>query len=148
MIASMQLLWAAGDDYTIDMVKPYVDATAFRYQYPADSLHKQGATIAGASDWPVSSPSPWLAIAQAATRKGAQGVLNADERLDRQTMLYAYTANAAKVLGLEQQIGSLSPGKQADFVILDRDVLAVNDQQLGETQVLATYFGGRQVYAR
>ena len=75
-------------------------------------------------------------------------MLNADERLDRQTMLYAYTANAAKVLGLEQQIGSLSPGKQADFVILDRDVLAVNDQQLGETQVLATYFGGRQVYAR
>lgn len=75
-------------------------------------------------------------------------MLNADERLDRQTMLYAYTANAAKALGLEQQIGSLTPGKQADFVILDRDVLAVSDQQLGETQVLATYFGGRQVYAR
>ena len=148
VIASMQLLWAAGDDYTVDMVKPYVDAAAFRYQYPAHSLQKQGATLAGASDWPVSSPSPWLAIAQAATRKGEQGVLNADERLDRQTMLYAYTANAAKALGLEQQIGSLTPGKQADFVILDRDVLAVSDQQLGETQVLATYFGGRQVYAR
>ncbi|MGH8484697.1 MAG: amidohydrolase, partial [Pseudomonas sp.] len=94
VIASMQLLWAAGDEYTLDMVKPYVSAFAFRYQYPAHSLLTQGATIAGASDWPVSSPSPWLAIAQAVNREGPKGVLNADERIDRDTMLYAYTINA------------------------------------------------------
>ncbi|MGY4817917.1 amidohydrolase [Pseudomonas chlororaphis subsp. piscium] len=148
VIASMQLLWASADDYTLDMIKPYVSALAFRYQYPAHSLLKQGATLAGASDWPVSSPNPWNAIAQAITRKGPLGVLNADERLDRETMFYAYTLNAARAIGLEQQIGSLSAGKQADFIVLDRDVFRVDEKALHETQVLQTWFAGREVYAR
>lgn len=147
VIASMQLLWATADDYTLDMIKPYVSALAFRYQYPAHSLLKQGATIAGASDWPVSSPNPWNAMAQAITRVGPLGVLNADERLDRETMFYAYTLNAARTIGLEQQIGSLSPGKQADFIVLDRDVFSVDNKALHDTQVLQTWFAGREVYA-
>jgi len=148
VVASMQLLWASADDYTLDMIKPYVSALAFRYQYPAHSLLKQGATIAGASDWPVSSPNPWNAMAQAITRQGPLGVLNADERLDRETMFYAYTLNAARTLGLEQQIGSLTAGKQADFIVLDRDVFAVDEKALHETQVLQTWFAGREVYSR
>ncbi|CAN7381770.1 amidohydrolase [Aquipseudomonas alcaligenes] len=147
VIASMQLLWAAGDDYTLDMVKPYVSAFAFRYQYPAHSLLKQGATIAGASDWPVSSPNPWAAMAQAVTREGEKGVLNAEERLDRETMFYAYTLNAARTIGQEKSIGSLAAGKQADFIVLDRDVFKVDAKALAETQVLKTYFGGREIYA-
>lgn len=146
VIASMQLLWAAGDDYTLDMVKPYVSAFAFRYQYPAHSLLKQGATLAGASDWPVSSPNPWAAMAQAVTREGEKGVLNADERLDRETMFYAYTLNAARAIGQEQRIGSLTVGKQADFILLDRDVFTVDAKALAETRVLKTWFGGREVY--
>ncbi|WP_337058772.1 amidohydrolase [Pseudomonas sp. USHLN015] len=146
VIASMQLLWAAGDDYTLDMVKPYVSAFAFRYQYPAHSLLQQGATIAGASDWPVSSPNPWAAMAQAVTREGEKGVLNAEERLDRDTMFYAYTLNAARTIGQEQHIGSLAAGKQADFILLDRDVFTVDAKALAETQVLKTWFGGREVY--
>ncbi|MDI2590700.1 amidohydrolase [Pseudomonas sp. 681] len=148
VIASMQLLWATADDYTTGMIKPYVSALAFRYQYPAHSLLKQGATIAGASDWPVSSPNPFNAMAQAITRIGPLGVLNADERIDRETMFYAYTVNAARTIGLEQQIGSLSAGKQADFIVLDRDVFSVDDKALHDTQVLQTWFAGRQVYNR
>lgn len=146
VIASMQLLWAAGDDYTLDMVKPYVSAFAFRYQYPAHSLLQQGATLAGASDWPVSSPNLWAAMAQAVTREGEKGVLNADERLDRETMFYAYTLNAARAIGQEQHIGSLTVGKQADFILLDRDVFTVDAKALAETRVLKTWFGGREVY--
>lgn len=146
VIASMQLLWAAGDDYTLDMVKPYVSAFAFRYQYPAHSLLQQGATLAGASDWPVSSPNPWAAMAQAVTREGEKGVLNADERLDRETMFYAYTLNAARAIGQEQRIGSLAVGKQADFILLDRDVFTVDAKALAETRVLKTWFGGREAY--
>jgi predicted amidohydrolase YtcJ len=147
VIASMQLLWATGEDYTVKLVKPYVSAFAYRYQYPAQSLHKAGAMIAGASDWPVSSPNPWNAIAQASTRKGPLGVLNAKESIDRQTMFYAYTINAAKALRLDQQIGSLAPGKQADLIILDRDVFKVSDDELFDTKVLKTFFAGKQVYA-
>ena len=146
VIASMQLAWALGEVYSIDLVQPYVSAMAYRYQYPARSLLKAGATIAGASDWPVSSPNPWTAIYQAVTRKGPKGVLNADEGIDRETMFYAYTINAAKVLGLEQQIGSLEAGKQADLIVLDRDVFEVPIEQIGETQVLETIFAGKPVY--
>ncbi|SEN51944.1 hypothetical protein SAMN04487857_12018 [Pseudomonas sp. ok272] len=147
VIASMQLLWATGESYTVELVKPYISAFAYGYQYPAKSLHDAGATISGGSDWPVSSPNPFNAIAQASTRKGPLGVLNAKESIDRQTMFYAYTLNAAKTLRLDKQIGSLAPGKQADLIILDRDVFKVSDDELFETQVLNTFFAGKQVYA-
>ena len=147
VIASMQLLWATEESYTVDLVKPYISAFAYGYQYPAKSLQDAGAMIAGASDWPVSSPNPWNAIAQAATRKGPLGVLNAKESVDRQTMFYAYTSNAAKTIGLDAQIGSLAPGKQADLIILDRDVFNVDEEALSDTKVLKTFFAGKQVYA-
>jgi len=147
VIASMQLLWATAETYTEELVKPYVSAAAYQYQYPARSLHKAGATLAGASDWPVSSPNPWNAIAQASTRKGPLGVLNAKESIDRASMFQAYTLNAAKALRLEQQIGSLAPGKQADLIVLDRDVFEVSDEELFDTQVLQTFFAGKAVYS-
>lgn len=146
VIASMQLLWATGESYTVELVKPYISAFAYGYQYPANSLQHAGAMIAGASDWPVSSPNPWNAIAQAITRKGPLGVLNAKESVDRQTMFQAYTLNAAKTLRLDKQIGSLAPGKQADLIILDRDVFKVSNEDLFETKVLNTFFAGKQVY--
>ncbi|MDP3845637.1 MAG: amidohydrolase [Pseudomonas sp.] len=146
VIASMQLLWATAETYTEDLVKPYVSAMTYSHQYPAQSLHKAGAIIAGASDWPVSSPNPWNAIAQASTRKGPMGVLNAKESIDRESMLYAYTINAAKALRLDDQIGSLAPGKQADLIVLDRDVFKVSDAELFDTQVLQTFFAGESVY--
>ena len=146
VIASMQLLWATAESYTEELVKPYVSAFAYRYQYPARSLHKAGATIAGASDWPVSSPNPWNAIAQASTRTGPLGVLNAAESIDRETMLRAYTINAAKALRLEDRIGSLAPGKQADLILLDRDIFTVSDAELFDTRVLQTWFAGKPVH--
>ncbi|MNO40994.1 N-substituted formamide deformylase precursor [compost metagenome] len=147
VIASMQLLWATAESYTEELVKPYISPAAYQRQYPAHSLFMAGATIAGASDWPVSSPNPWNAIAQASTRKGPLGVLNSAESMDRQSMFYAYTLNAAKVLRLDGQIGSLAPGKQADLIVLDRDVFKVSDDELFDTQVLRTFFAGKQVYA-
>ncbi|MNQ45168.1 N-substituted formamide deformylase precursor [compost metagenome] len=148
VIASMQLYWAMADESSVDLVKPYVSAMAFMYSYPARSLLKNGATIAGASDWPITTPDPWKAIYQAVSRKGPKGVLNADEDIDRQTMFQAYTLNAARTLRLEDQIGSLKPGKQADMIVLDRDVFTVKPEALRDTRVLQTWFAGREIFAR
>ena len=146
VIAALQLLWAVADPSTNEIVKPYIDPVIHRLMYPARSLLEAGATIAGASDWPVTSPNPFEAMAQAETRTGPQGVLDADQRMPRAAMLYAYTRNAAQVLNQLDQIGTLVPGKRADLVLVDRDVLTNSPAELRETKVLWTLFGGQTVY--
>jgi predicted amidohydrolase YtcJ len=148
VLASMQLLWATADSYTEELVKPYIDETAFKYMYPAHSIQANGGTVCGASDWPVSSPNPFEAIYTAETRKGAQGVLNVNEIMTRQDMLEAYTLHAARAILRESEIGSLEPGKQADLVLLDRDILNVSPEAVRDTKVVWTMVDGKIVYRR
>jgi len=146
VIAALQLLWAVADPSTNEQVKPYIDPEIYRWMYPARSLLDSGAVIAGASDWPVSTANPLLAIYQAETRSGPQGVLDASQRMPREAMLYAYTRNSARVLDQLDQIGSLAPGKLADLVLIDRDVLAVPAEELKNAAVVWTMLGGKIVY--
>jgi predicted amidohydrolase YtcJ len=148
VIADMQLAWAGADEYRIPPVKPYIDAKAFELMYPAKSLQNAGAIIASSSDWPDSPPNPWLTVQKGITRDGPYGVLNAKESLTLKDMLYSYTINAAKAIGLEQKIGSLQKGKQADFIVVDRDVFKTPVNELNQTQVLETYFDGDLVYSK
>lgn len=148
VLPSMQLLWANADSYTVDLVKPYLDPSLYRRQYPAMSLQQAGSTIGGASDWPVSSANPFDAIHMAETRVGQKGVLDANEVMKRVDMLKAYTINAAKVLMMEKTIGSIETGKQADFVLVDRDVLTVSPDEVKKTTVIWTMFGGKIIYTR
>lgn len=146
VIASLQLLWAQGNSDAIEAVKPYIDPEIYRWQYPARSLLDAGATIAGASDWSVSSANVFEAMYYAETRKGDEGVLDASQRMPRDAMLYAYTRNSARALNMQDQIGTIAPGKQADLVLVDRDVMTVTAEELKETKVLWTIFGGKMVY--
>lgn len=146
VIASYQLLWASADTDTIDLVQPYVDPAIYPWQYPARSLLNAGGMIAGASDWFVSSPNPFLAIYQAETRRGGKGVLDANEDMPREAMLYAYTRNAAIAMKQLAEVGSIEPGKQADFAVLDRDVMTVSPEALKDTRVLRTMVAGEWVY--
>jgi predicted amidohydrolase YtcJ len=146
VIAAFQLLWASANPEAIDLVKPYIDPAVFVWQYPARSLLNAGATISGASDWFVSSPNVFLAIYQAETRKGPEGVLNSDECMPREAMLYAYTRNSARAMNQLEKIGSIAPGKEADFAVVDRDVLTVPAEELRSTKVLWTIMGGKTVY--
>ena len=145
VIASLQLLWAQGNSDAIEAVKPYIDPEIYRWQYPARSLLDAGATIAGASDWAVSSANVFEAMYFAETRRGDEGVLDANQRMPREAMLYAYTRNSAHALNMLDQIGTIAPGKQADLVLVDRDVMTIAAEELRETKVLWTMFGGKMV---
>ena len=146
VIASFQLYWANAGPDTLDLVKPHIDPQLFGWQYPARSILDNGGIIAGASDWPVSTANVFRAIYQAETRKGPAGVLDASERVPREAMLYAYTRNAALALGEQDRIGSIAPGKQADFALLDRDVLTGTAEEMRDTRVLWTMVGGKVVF--
>jgi len=73
-------------------------------------------------------------------------VLDANQRMPREAMLYAYTRNSAHALNMLDQIGTIAPGKQADLVLVDRDVMTIAAEELRETKVLWTMFGGKMVY--
>jgi predicted amidohydrolase YtcJ len=144
VIAVLQLLWASPE--ASDSVKPYIDPEIYRWMYPARSILDAGGEIAGGSDWLVSSPNPFLAIGVAQTRSAGQGgVLDATQRVPREAMLYAYTRNAAHALNQLDEIGSLAPGKRADMILIDRDVLTVPVPELNGAKVLWTMFGGKIV---
>lgn len=162
VLANMQMLWAIADVYTLDALKPYIDADAHRYLYPAGSLKAAGATIVGGSDWPVDSMpgdpmlnTPLRAIYMGVTRTNPipdqyfGEVLYAEERVDRDTMIAAYTINGAKALGQDKEIGSIEVGKYADFVMFDQDITSIDINLLMfDIEVAATVLGGEYVYER
>lgn len=145
VISALQLFWAEAGKDTIDIVKPYLDPDIYRWQYPARSILDNGGMISGASDWPVSTPNVFRAIYQAETRKGAMGVLDLSQAMPREAMFYAYTRNSARAMNLDS-IGTIAPGKSADLILLDRDVLTVSPEQMRDTRVLWTMVAGKTVY--
>lgn len=145
--ASMQLLWAGKDAASTALIDGKVPAPLLKNLYPAGDLYRHHALIAGASDWPVSSPNPLLAIYTAVTRMGEMGELPpASEKMHREAMLQAYTLNAAKVIGRDKEIGSIEPGKSADLVLFDRNLEKVSIEKLRDANVVWTMFAGKQVY--
>jgi predicted amidohydrolase YtcJ len=146
VLASYQLFWAQAGPETIELVKPYVSPDIYPWQYPARSMLDAGAVIAGASDWNVTTPDVFKGIYEAETRRGTAGVLDAGQDMPREAMLYAYTINAARAMRLETQIGSIEPGKAADLVLVDRDVLTVSAEEMRDTRVLRTMVAGKWVY--
>jgi predicted amidohydrolase YtcJ len=72
------------------------------------------------------------------------------QRIDIRDVLDAYTINGARSVRREEEIGSLVPGKSADFIVVDQDILALADaghaDRIGQTRVLQTWFRGRRVY--
>jgi predicted amidohydrolase YtcJ len=74
------------------------------------------------------------------------GVLNENEKVNRDEMIKAYTIHAAKSMLLDDLCGSITEGKQADFVLVDRDVLHVSADVVHDTKVIWTMFGGNLIY--
>ena len=119
--------------------------------YAWRSVLKSGAGLAFGTDFPVESPNPFPGLAAAISRQDMNGEPPGgwipSERLTLGQALRAYTRDAAYAGFAEQKIGSLDPGKLADFIIVDRDPTKVDAQSLARTQVLETWVAGKKVWS-
>ena len=110
-----------------------------------------GARLAFGSDAPVETFDPLAGIHAAVTRRRADGSPGLDgwypeQRLSVHEAVYAYSMGAAYAAYEEQRKGSLTPGKLADLVVLDRDIFQIDAMELLHTKVLATLIDGRFVW--
>jgi predicted amidohydrolase YtcJ len=120
--------------------------------WPIRKLLESGARVTYGSDWPAvsPSPSPWPGIEAMVTRAdpygvnpGVQGV---DQGIELAQALRIFTLAGAEALYLESKTGSLETGKMADFIVLDRQLFDIPPEQIGDTQVVLTVFGGKEIY--
>ncbi len=128
-----------------------------RYFQPLRSLFEAGAIAGGGSDHMqkigslrANNPyNPFLGLATAVTRqaKGYDGALHPEEALTREQAIRFYTINNARMLFLDDRVGSLEPGKLADVIVLDTDLLTCPADAMARTQVTRTYLSGKLVHA-
>jgi len=100
------------------------------------------------NDPPVTPANPILNMWIAVNRTSSSGrAIGADQAITPLQALEAYTINAAYQFGMEEEAGSLEVGKLADFVVLDRNPLKIDPDEIKDVRVLATVLGGRVTYS-
>jgi predicted amidohydrolase YtcJ len=115
--------------------------------YAFGSWRRAGLTVAGSSDAPVISAAPLLGVRDAVARRTAGGrLLGPGERLTARDALALYTTQAAAAMHREDEIGSLEPGKLADFVVLAENPLGAAPDRIADIPVLATVVDGTPAY--
>jgi len=116
---------------------------------PLRDMVDAGVVLAGSSDYPVTPPSVMAAIQAGVTRRTARGaLLQADQAIDAATLLRAYTAGSAVALGLDDRVGRVKVGMQADLVHLAADPTTAAPDTIGAIAATRTWVGGRLAYTR
>ena len=121
-----------------------------QYAYAFRSLLDAGTHLAFGSDCPVAPLNPLLGIQAAVLRQDRKGQPAGGwypgERLTVAEAVRGYTLGAAYAVGLENVLGSITPSKLADMVVLSRDIFTIPPEEISDTQVNYTVFDGRVVY--
>lgn len=147
VIASMQPLHATSDMHIADQHwgKRSTCAYALRTQLNC------GAILALGSDCPVETLDPLAGIHAAVTRRRADGTPGPEgwyheQRLTVEQAVRGYTTGPAYAAGMEEELGSLTPGRWADLTILDQDIFTIDPMEILNTRVLATLTAGNFVW--
>jgi len=147
LIASVQPTHATSDMYWAEQ---RVGADRIKGAYAWQRFVELGVPLALGSDFPVEKPDPLLGFYAAVARQDSkgwpQGGWYPKQALSREQALYGFTLGAAYSAFQEDQLGSISVGKQADFVVLSKDIMRVPVSEILTTEIHGTYISGRAVY--
>ncbi|MEP6764373.1 MAG: amidohydrolase [Gemmatimonadaceae bacterium] len=149
VIPSMQASHQTSDMY---WAEKRLGQTRLLGAYAWRSLLASGVVIPNGSDAPVEKVNPLISFHAAVARQDANnwpaGGWFADQKMTREEGLRSMTIWPAYAAFQEKELGSLTIGKFADFVILDQDIMRVPADMILKTNVLSTFVGGKEVYAR
>ena len=147
VIASMQPTHATSD---MNMAEDRLGPDRIQGGYAWRRLLDSGAVLASGSDFPVELPNPFYGLSAAVTRQDRGGVPEGgwyiDQGLTRAEALHSFTLAAAYAAHQEDRMGSLEPGKWADFIIVDRDYFDIPNSEIDDIQVIETWVGGKRVF--
>jgi len=147
VIASVQPIHATQDMFNVDAYWGKRGELAYAFR----TLLNTGARLAFGSDAPVETPNPFVGIHAAVTRQRADGApavegWHPEEKLTVAEAVAAYTTGAAYAESWEKQMGSITPGNYADFIVPDRDIFTCDPTTIKDTIVQLTVIGGETVY--
>ena len=149
IIPSMQPTHATSDK---NMAETRVGPERIKGAYAWRSFLHQGSRIACGSDFPVESPNPFFGIHAAVTRMDHAGQPVAgwypNQAMSLKEAFRCFTLDAAYAGHQENSLGSLEPGKHADFIVIDRDLFRMPTYDIFKTGVLETWVGGKQVFKK
>jgi predicted amidohydrolase YtcJ len=142
--SSIGYMYGIGDDYVENFGPERV-----RWLHPHRTMQEMGIIAGGNNDYAVTDYSPMVQIYEAVVRKTMTGQLvSPEESIGVMDAIRVYTWNGAYI-GKEEDIkGSIEPGKLADMVVLDRDILTVPQEEIKDIQVITTMVDGKIVYQR
>jgi predicted amidohydrolase YtcJ len=134
-------------------VIPMIGEERYQNVYPARSLLDSGAVFGYGSDWlTLIPPSPWMPMQGFLSRANPDhpelGTLNQDETITIEEAIRVFTLNGAHAVGAEDRIGSIEVGKDADLIVLDRDLLETDPSAIRDTEVLRTVLRGKVIFER
>ena len=151
VVANVQPFWAQPDPVIAQLTVPRVGEERAAKLYPIGTIRASGTVMCMGSDWPVTTPDPWLEIEVAVTRQppGEPDAepLDASQRIDLSAAMAAFARGSAYV-NHDDEAGVLAPGMRADLAVLDRDPFDRSLGAIGETTVELTIASGRVVYDR
>ncbi|WP_351089030.1 amidohydrolase [Shewanella sp. S1-49-MNA-CIBAN-0167] len=149
VIASIQATHATSDK---NMAENRLGKARLAGAYAWRKLLNANAVIANGSDFPIESPNPFFGLHASVTRQDhinkPLGGWLATEKLSRIEAFKSFTIDAAYAGHQEKLLGTLEPGKKADFILVEDDYFAINPQKIWQNKVIATWVDGRKVFAK